>query len=168
MRPGRVRLAIVAGIVGAAVLAVGAAVAGVVVRGTLAAERGAENAIAAADGWVVALNYGQDPPGGYLCPDRFDGLRRQAAELRQTIDRHARGNTVRVGSRDWREQGNGDRAEVTAEVYLQFTAPGETLTVAGTPHPWRFTVERFGGIGAGWKVCQVDPPELCGTHLRCD
>lgn len=149
-------------------LAMGAAVAAVVVRGTVAADRGAGSAIAAADGWVVALSYGNPPPGGYLCPDQFDALRRQAAELRKTIERHGRGNAVKVGSRDWREQVTGDRAEVTAEVYLMFSAPGDPLTMVGSAHRWTFRTERYGGLRAGWKLCQADVPELCGTHLRCD
>jgi hypothetical protein len=60
----------------------------------------------------------------------------------------------------------GDRAIVTTNVALDFSIDQPSLGIhywrATTP-PWTFGLVK----DDGWRVCQVEAPDLCATAVRC-
>ncbi|MFG1656876.1 hypothetical protein ACGFIY_10150 [Micromonospora chersina] len=143
--------------------------AGWAVVKTVQAGQGEPTPIAAANAYLLAVFETQDGLGvdRCLCDELRADLLRDGRQLREQLAANA-GPGVKVESSDWKTIDDGT---VSAMVNLRFTQvdaiTGSVMLIAGTSHEWRFYTKQERGIDAGWKVCRVDAPPLCGTHLRC-
>jgi hypothetical protein len=102
-----------------------------------------------------------------LCDGRRGELQRQADVMARDVQ--AVGETWRkVSSADEQVTADGDRATVTARVSLDIGVDGTQMTGVTTWRhdwgAWTFTVVE----DAGWRVCGVDAPQLCGEILNCE
>jgi hypothetical protein len=144
-----------------------------VVRGTVAADRGAAD-----PGAAVVEYFRAGPLGGFgaddirfghmLCASRRNALRTQAAGVAADVHRAAANHDAELlhaDTSDDRVIVDGDRASVTTLVSLVFSTnqPGAPFLV-GSQHAWTFRLVEQGG----WRVCEVSAPRICGTVLNCD
>jgi hypothetical protein len=102
-----------------------------------------------------------------LCDARRGELRRQADAMAHDVQ--AVGETWRkVSSADERVTAEGDRATVTARVSLDVGVDG-TRSVGVTTWRYEWGAWTFSLVeDAGWQVCGVDAPQLCGEILNCE
>lgn len=167
LRSWRVRASIAAAITLTGCLAVPA---GWAVVKTAEAGQGEPTPVAAANAYLLATFASSDGLGidRCVCSGRPRRALKTAQELRREFEAHA-GDGVKVESFDWRE--SSSTGLVSAMVGFRFTRvdpeTGSVTFISGTKHEWRFHTMREQGISGGWKVCRVEAPALCGTHIRC-
>ncbi|MFE0530625.1 hypothetical protein ACFW0V_23815 [Micromonospora parva] len=160
------RLAIIAALLATGCLAVPA---GWAVVKTAQAGKGEADPIAAANAYLLAAfaEYGD----GFgvercLCDSRRDDLLEETSRMRGVIK--ATGRSIKVESSDWKRVDS--EGTVSATIKLRFSevaTDGRPIFVVGAGHEWRFKTKQERGIDGGWKVCRIDAPPLCGTHIRC-
>ncbi|MBL6277513.1 hypothetical protein JMF97_15240 [Micromonospora fiedleri] len=136
---------------------------------TVEAGRGEATPVAAADAYLLAVFASTDGFGvdRCVCDDRRSELLADADLMRRQVA--ATGRDFKVQGTDWKAIAGG--GTVSAQVKFIVTdvdaATGRVLFVHGTAHEWVFHTKRERGIDGGWKVCRIDAPPLCGTHIRC-
>ncbi|MGC4814118.1 hypothetical protein ACLQ29_26600 [Micromonospora sp. DT228] len=165
-RSWKLRAAVAAAVVLASCLAIPVGWAAVKTAG---AGRGEATPVAAADAYLLAAfaEYG-DGLGveRCLCDSRRDALLEETNKMREQLA--ATGKSIKVESSDWREV-DAD-GTVSVQIHLRFTdvaASGGPIFIVGKSHEWRFKTKHERGLDSGWKVCRIDAPPLCGTHIRC-
>ncbi|WP_433388697.1 hypothetical protein [Micromonospora sp. KLBMP9576] len=137
---------------------------------TVEAARGEETPVAVANAYLRAVFETGDSAdiNRCLCGDNRDELFQQARALRKQVEPHAAFG-VEVETSDWHTIDSDDT--VSAFVSVRFTqidpATGAVTSTGGTAHKWQFRTTKERGPSGGWKVCRIDAPPLCGTHLRC-
>ncbi|MGC5330666.1 hypothetical protein [Micromonospora sp. DT62] len=137
---------------------------------TVAADRGEATPVAAAHAYLLAVFNGSGEELGIrrcLCDSRQSELLTEARALRAEF---ARVNTdAKVESADWKSLDSD--GNVSALISFRFTlidpTTGSVTFMKGSQHEWRFQATKERGIDGGWKVCRLNAPPLCGTHLRC-
>ncbi|MFI6332151.1 hypothetical protein ACIBBG_28050 [Micromonospora chersina] len=102
-----------------------------------------------------------------LCDDRESELLTDARNWRTEVA--AAKSDVKVEASGWKMlDGDGN---VSAAIAFRFTmvdqVTGRVTFIRGSEYQWRFRAKRERGIGGGWRICRVDAPPLCGSHLRC-
>ncbi|MEU5949623.1 hypothetical protein ABZ793_29265 [Micromonospora sp. NPDC047465] len=167
LRSWRLRAAVAVAVALAACLAVPVGWAAVK---TVEADRGEATPVAAAHAYLLAVFNGSGDELGIrrcLCDDREAELMAEARAWRAEVA--AMNSEIKVESADWKTVGSD--GTVSATIAFRFTltdqATGSVTFVRGSEHEWSFRVKQERGVGGGWKVCRVDAPPLCGSHLRC-
>ncbi|MDI5937933.1 MULTISPECIES: hypothetical protein [unclassified Micromonospora] len=140
-----------------------AAGAGWVATKTVEADRGQPTPDAAANVFMLAVSSGEELGlRAALAPSRRDELVDEWRRIRGDITRTSpQPSKVSAGVFVVDDQGD-DRAQVVTEVQAVWWG---TVSMAGTPHAWRFETRRDGG---GWRVWSVDPHPWCGGHVRAE
>ncbi|MFD2767246.1 hypothetical protein [Micromonospora eburnea] len=166
-RSWRLRAAVAAAVVLVSCLAVPVGWAAIE---TVEADRGEATPVAAANAFLLAVFNGSDDELGIrrcLCDDRESELLTEVRAWRTKVA--AAKSEIKVESSDWKALDSD--GIVSATIAFRFAQvdeiTGGVTFISGSRHEWRFHAKRERGIGGGWKVCRVDAPPLCGTHVRC-
>ncbi|MEV5690706.1 hypothetical protein [Micromonospora globbae] len=166
-RSWRLRAAVAVAVILASCLAVPVGWAAIK---TAEAGKGEPTPIAAANAYLLAtFAWGGDGLGvdRCLCDSRRAELLEEAEQMRRQLA--SAGPGVKVESAGWKTIDS--TGLVSAQVSFVFTevdaVSGRTLFYKGTAHEWKFHTKQERGIDGGWKVCRVDAPPICGTHIRC-
>ncbi|MFI7509598.1 hypothetical protein ACIBSS_22530 [Micromonospora aurantiaca] len=137
---------------------------------TVEADRGEATPVAAANAYLLAVFDGSGDELGIrrcLCDNRQSELLAEARALRAEVAKVK--TDIKVDSVDWKSLDSD--GVVSALISFRFTlidpTTGSVTFIKGSQHEWRFQATKERGIDSGWKVCRLDAPPLCGTHLRC-
>jgi hypothetical protein len=131
---------------------------------TIEAGKGAPNAQAAVNIYLLALSYNNDD-GLLPIVGNSRGLMKQWTTYRAEM---SRGNYApsKLDFSFGATSQNGDHAQIDADVYAIWwnTTNGHLGGYQGPAHTWHFTAHE----DSGWRIESVGPGSWCGGYVRSD